>query len=135
MPRASHRPSCTALRKDGRPCTAPAAKDGLCVGHQPEASAARSKGGRNSAKAARLSKLIPPRLIPVFDRLEEALTQVHEGELDPRVATAMASLAGAMVRVLTAGELEERVRVLEDRGQLTPDVGHRDGHTVKATVG
>ena len=28
----------------------------------------------------------------------------------------MASLAGALVRAMTAGELEERLRALEDRG-------------------
>ena len=28
----------------------------------------------------------------------------------------MASLAGALVRTITAGELEERLRALEDRG-------------------
>jgi hypothetical protein len=58
---------------------------------------------------------MPPRLVNVYDRLEAALEQAHKGELNPRVATAMASLAGAMVRVLTAGELEERVRRLESR--------------------
>ena len=38
------------------------------------------------------------------------------GKLDPRAASAMASLAGALVRAMTAGELEERLRALEDRG-------------------
>ena len=38
------------------------------------------------------------------------------GKLDPRAASAMASLAGALVRAITAGELEERLRALEDRG-------------------
>ena len=46
-------------------------------------------------------------------RLERALTEVHDGRLDPRAATAMASLAGALVRVITSGELEERLRSLE----------------------
>ena len=48
--------------------------------------------------------------------LEYALGEVHRGELDPRAASAMASLAGALVRAMTAGELEERLRALEDRG-------------------
>jgi hypothetical protein len=50
----------------------------------------------------------------VAERLERALNEVHDGELDPRAATAMASLAGALVRVITAGELEERLRRLEE---------------------
>ena len=47
--------------------------------------------------------------------LEAALGEVYRGELDPRQAQAMASLAGAVVRVITAGELEERLRALEAR--------------------
>jgi len=78
---------------------------------------ARRAGGYNSARAARLGKLVPPRLMSVYDRLEEALCQVHQGELDPRIAQAMAALAGAMVRVLTSGELEERMRRLERQPQ------------------
>jgi hypothetical protein len=58
--------------------------------------------------------LCPPRLVGVFDLLEEALSEVHDGQLDPRIAQAMSSLASAMVRVLTSGELEERVRRLEE---------------------
>ena len=47
--------------------------------------------------------------------LEDALGEVHRGELDPRAASAMASLAGALVRAITADKLEERLRTLEDR--------------------
>ena len=63
----------------------------------------------------RAGELLPARLQPVVSILEGALGEVHRGELDPRVS-AMASLAGALVRAMTAGELEERLRVLEDRG-------------------
>ncbi len=62
-------------------------------------------------------RLAPVALRPVFESLRDALGEVHQGELDPRVATAMASLAGAMVRVVTSGELEERVRALEGRNR------------------
>ena len=48
---------------------------------------------------------------------EKALDEVHAGTLPPSRAQAMASLATAMVRVLTAGELEERLRELEGRVQ------------------
>jgi hypothetical protein len=53
-----------------------------------------------------LEKLLPSRLRPTFDRLEAAMKEVHEGRLDPRQATAMASLTGAMVKVIKAGEEE-----------------------------
>ena len=67
-------------------------------------------------RAERAGKLLPARLQPMVSLLEDALGEVHRGELDPRAASAMASLAGALVRAMTAGELEERLRVLEDRG-------------------
>jgi len=52
--------------------------------------------------------------MPVYDRLEKALEEVYIGRLESKQATAMAALARAMVAVLTSGELEERVRGLED---------------------
>ncbi len=61
-----------------------------------------------------MEKLMPRRLRPVYDRLETALQDVHEGRLDVGRAKAMASVAGAMVRVLQAGELEELTRKLRE---------------------
>ncbi len=108
---------CRATRKDGQRCRATPTKDGFCLAHSPALAdkrrAAYALGGRNRARHRRLAKLVPPRLLPVFDLLEEALQEVHAGDLDPRRAQAMASLAGAMGRVLTAGELESRLRRLE----------------------
>jgi hypothetical protein len=104
---------CPAVRRDGTPCSAMAGSSGFCVGHDAGAQEARRKGGQSTSRAARAQRLLPARLRPVADRLEQALRQVHDGELDPRLATAMASLAGALVRVLTSGEMEERLRALE----------------------
>jgi hypothetical protein len=110
---------CPATRRDGQPCRGIANSSGFCMAHDPTLADKRREaarlGGKGKARIARLGKLMPPRLVSVYDHLEEALGQVHKGELDPRVATAMAALAGAMVRVLTSGELEERVRRLEER--------------------
>jgi hypothetical protein len=49
----------------------------------------------------------------IYDKLEQALQQVHDGELDPRQAQAMATLARALATILQMGELEARVRELE----------------------
>ena len=106
---------CPAVRKDGQPCTAQPRADGFCIGHSPDAQEARRKGGIGSSRAARAGKLLPARLRPVVTALEDALREVHDGDLDPRVATAMASLAGALVKVYQAGELEERLRDLESK--------------------
>ena len=110
---------CLAPRKDGMPCPVTVLVDGrYCFAHSPKLHAdrteARRRGGHNRATAVRLRALMPPRLVPVFDRLEAALAETHAGDLDPKQATAMAALARAMVAVLTSGELEERLRKLEE---------------------
>ena len=104
---------CPATRKDGRPCTASSGPSGYCIGHSPNAIEARRQGGRGRSRVARAGKLLPERLKPVAESLETALKEVHDGRIDPRIATAMASLAGALGRVFQAGELEERLRQLE----------------------
>jgi hypothetical protein len=45
----------------------------------------------------------------------DALDEVHAGTLDPKQASAMASLAGAIVRAYSVGVLEERVLGLEQQ--------------------
>jgi hypothetical protein len=89
----------------------------LCFAHSPTTAdkrhAARAQGGRNKATPARLSKLMPPTLRPVLDLLYTALEEVHAGELDPRQATAMGTLASAIGRLYEAAELEARLEALE----------------------
>ena len=108
---------CKSKTGSGRPCLGLALEDGYCFSHSPlleeKRREARAKGGKNSARAARLRGLVPPRLLPVYDKLETALDQVHAGKLESKQATAMAALARAMVAVLATGELEERVRDIE----------------------
>jgi hypothetical protein len=79
----------------------------------------RARGGHNSAAMVRMEKLNPERLISVYGALGQALLDVRRGKLDPRVAVAMAGVARAMVGVITAGELEDRVRGLEDKAGMT----------------
>ena len=58
---------------------------------------------------------MPDRLIVVFEKLERLLGELHDGTVEPKVGTAMAAVAGAMSRVLTVGEMEARLRALEER--------------------
>lgn len=116
---ASERKRCVARNRDGSACgsfSLPGSD--FCFSHDPDRQAeraeARRRGGLNSAKVIRLRGLIPPRLMPIYDQLEAAMSEVHDGDLDPRRASAMASIARAMVGVLQAGELEERLRRLEE---------------------
>ncbi|MFC1955019.1 hypothetical protein ACFLWZ_00515 [Chloroflexota bacterium] len=124
----TERKRCKKSTLKGEPCLGYALEDGYCWSHSPalekQRIEARAKGGRNSARAARLRSLVPPRLIPVYDKLEEALEEVHDGNLESKQAQAMASLARAMVAVLTSGELEERVRGLETKVEVSGN-GHR----------
>ncbi len=103
-------PTCAAPTKTGKPCHGRPAESGYCFAHDPatkdKREAARVKGGENSSHAARLEKLLPSRLRPTLYRLEAAIKEVHEGRLNPSQATAMASLTGAMVKVIKAGEEE-----------------------------
>ena len=75
--------------------------------------AASRRGGQNKATARRLDRLVPSSLKPTLSTLFTALEEVHAGTLDPRAAGAMAALAGAIARLYTAAELEQRVAELE----------------------
>src|SRR3954470_19174373 len=96
--------------------------DGYCFAHSPARAAERAtvqgRGGAHRASVVRLRRLCPPRLVGVFEQLETALDEVHKGTLPASRALGMAALARAMVAVLSAGELEERLRELERRGRV-----------------
>lgn len=109
---------CAGTRRDGAPCAAAVMGPGVwCYAHDParatERDQARRKGGTNSATRARLDRLVPATLRPMIGSLLDALDEVHAGTLDPKQATAMASLAGAIVRAYSVGVLEDRVAALE----------------------
>jgi hypothetical protein len=111
---------CSGTRRDGTPCAATVMGAGtLCYAHDParatERDQARRKGGTNSATRARLDRLVPATLRPMIGSLLDALDEVHAGTLDPRQASAMASLAGAITKAYGVGVLEERVQALEDQ--------------------
>lgn len=111
---------CAATRRDGQPCRAPVLDgDTHCFAHSPTKraarDAARQKGGHNSAALARLHRLAPPALVPVWDELLEALGEVHKGTLPASRGLAMAGIARALCAVLQVAELEERLRAVEGR--------------------
>ncbi len=109
---------CAGTRKDGTPCTANVMGAGdRCFAHDPsradQRDRARRKGGVNSATRHRVDRLVPATLRPMIGSLLDALDEVHAGTLDPKQASAMAALAGAVTRAYTTGVLEERVQALE----------------------
>jgi len=116
--------TCKATRRDGSRCMGPPnGSNGYCWIHDPanqaKAAAARSAGGRARSTSRRTEKLMPARLRPVLDTLLAALEKVENERLTPQQASAMASLAGAIIKVYTSGTLEERLQALETA--QTPD--------------
>lgn len=104
---------CSALRKDGQPCTGKATNSGLCVAHDPRSAQWRVLGGKNSSKSERAVKLLPARLLPLVETLEKVFYELDRHERDVKEATAMASIAIAIGKLIQTGELEERTRELE----------------------
>ena len=109
---------CAGTRKDGSRCTARVMGEGAyCFAHDParadDRDAAREKGGRAKSSAARAGKLVPAMLRPVLDGLFDVFEKVKAGTLDPRTGTALASIAGAIVKVHQVGTLEERLAAIE----------------------
>ena len=113
---------CNATRRDGTPCATAARASGYCFAHDPALAEVRAdacrRGGRGRSNVARLRKKMPPDLCDVLDQLMQALEGTYGGQLEPRAATAMATLCGAIVRVYELGELAERVKALEEREEV-----------------
>jgi hypothetical protein len=110
---------CKATRADGRPCQGAPLASGFCFAHDPQLKeqrqAGNEQGGRHKARTARLQRLVPQGIRPVLDRLVTALEETNEGRLDPRTASAMAALAGSIVKVYELVELDQRLERLEQR--------------------
>lgn len=111
---------CEATRASGDRCRAQALPGRpKCFAHDEDnrelANAARRKGGQNSGNVVRAARRIPRDMSDLVKRLLEAVDAVERGDLDHRRATAMASLAGAAVRVYEVGEVQQRLETLEAR--------------------
>src|SRR4051812_28996008 len=110
----THKP-CTGRNKDGSPCSARAqAGATVCRWHDPSRAAelaeSRRKGGQGSSNAARARKLLSARMTSlgdVNDVLKLALWETWKGRLDPRIATAMAALAGRIADLSVGADLEQ----------------------------
>jgi hypothetical protein len=92
-------------------------ESGFCFAHDPNrkdaAAAGRRAGGRGRSKAARLQRLLAPRVSAICERLEPLIDELRSGKIDPRVATAMASVARTLAQLESSAGLEERLRALE----------------------
>lgn len=111
---------CTATRVDGSPCQANAlpGRD-RCWAHaadtRAKASAARKAGGHGKSNTARAQKRMPREVRDIVAIVEAAMGGVLQNRIKPSQAHAVASLAGAWVRLHEHGELEQRLAELEER--------------------
>lgn len=112
---------CRATRADGKPCTVRALADSFCFAHSQTTAekrhTARKTGGHHKSTEARLNKVMPASLKPILDLLMTSVSEVHQGSLDPRQASAMASLASAIGRLYETAEIEQRLEALEKSGR------------------
>jgi len=114
---SAHRQPCPATTAAGRDCRAAPLDSGFCWAHDPDLEVTRAegraRGGRNRSTVARGRARIPEELAAVVTLLETALTEVHAGLLEPGRASAMASLANAIVRARESFDVEVRLEELE----------------------
>lgn len=122
---------CSGTNRDGSPCSATVRPDrAWCAWHDPRLETARAswrrKGGEARSNRTRARKALPGDVLTMPElagALCRALAKVEAGELEPGVATSMATLARAVVAVQHAGEFESRLARLE--GQAGIEEGRR----------
>lgn len=112
---------CVALRKDGARCQAFASTpEGVCIMHSERAAELHAKGGSATSSANRAAKLLPSRLRPMVQLLESVFAQLYSAtgpRRTARDATALASVALAIGKLIQTGEMEERLRAVEQMAQ------------------
>ncbi len=121
---------CTATRADGTPCKGRALPGrSLCWAHSPDHQAkaveARRKGGSNRSNASRAKKHMSREVRDIVQIVEAAMGGVLQSKITPPQAQAVASLAGAWVKLHELGEMESRLRDLEERAAAQPTGANR----------
>jgi hypothetical protein len=118
--------TCTATTKNDKPCSAQARPGRpYCLWHDPEAEVERrqnaAKGGKSRSNLSRLKRSLPTETLD-FDDVQGVLGAVLRdllaGKLDPPVANAAANVARAFAAIAQAGEIEARIRDLEQQAGL-----------------
>ena len=103
--------ACQATKQNGQPCgSVVVLASGYCFLHDPDrkedARRISVKGGQGKRRIARVERLVPTTLRPVLASLLEALDETRRGEMDPKIAGALAALA----RVAPGAAASERER-------------------------
>jgi hypothetical protein len=123
---------CPGHNRDGSSCSAvPLPGQAWCHWHDPAReqirAESRKRGGQNRSREARAKRILShgiETLGDVNDVLKLALLQVQGGKLDPKIANAMANLAGKIKDLSVGVELEERLdEVQRQTGEIAGRIG------------
>ena len=109
--------TCTATKRDGRPCTLPSyGSGGLCWAHDPENAERRRRGQSRGGKSKPSKELVSTK-----QRLSNLADDVLEGNVDKGVAAVASQILNVYLRsielerkIRETEELEERIRRLEE---------------------
>lgn len=120
---------CHGIKQDGGRCRSTTTSiRGYCFSHDPTISDERKQQvrtrGAHTPRArgarSRARELVPSRLLPAVDRMEKAMVDVEEGRLAPARGQAMASMMNSLVKAFQAGEVEARLREMEQAIKANP---------------
>lgn len=113
---------CKGVKKDGTPCRGNGLPDfdGYCIAHAPADKTRewRTRGGKNSSTAARADKRIPERLRGAIEALDQGLSELREGKLDPAAYSAMCRGAKAMADLYRLAD-EEMELIRSEEAEAT----------------
>jgi hypothetical protein len=123
---ATDKPKCTGQNRAGGPCGADAQPGKrLCIWHDPDRAEERRQwqadGGKarsHSARARREIEAVDAGIPQLPGILFQALREVEAGDIEPPVASAMATLSRAIIAASQAHELEDRLASLEQRAGI-----------------
>ena len=110
--------TCSARKKDGRKCTAPAGPGGLCAFHDPRKAKARAAGRKAGGKHRRVASVarFPSTLTgpaDVRDLLEAVVLDLSKHENSIGRARAMISASTAALEAWRVGSFEDRLAAIE----------------------
>lgn len=115
------RQSCNDLTRSGQPCRAPTMPgDSRCINHSENPAVrelkkqATQKGGKMSTAWKPIRRQQMRRIEDVVNLLEEVTRKCASGEIPPRVASAVASASGQVLKGLEVLALKDRLEALEE---------------------
>ena len=125
---------CKGQNKDGTPCTAyKTTGRAFCPWHDPERAEEREgwrrKGGVSSSKRSRARKSIGDlrNLVVVQSTLLQTLEDLKNGTVEPAIATAMATVARALVAVAGVNSAVAFEEQLESMARQITELQERRG--------